>query len=249
MAVFDLDRFGGREHRPRAGARHLAAAGAGNGAVRAALEKLTATDMVDLAGNAPWRGPQRPCGLLANLRNLEYEHSNAKHVYRLLFEGLFVSLGSAMFSLLGFYIPPRPTAPSGYARRVFADDDRGRAGDARTDSLRGVDLVGVAGRQLWLLEIPNSAAFRAITFGAGVAGLVMAFRMWLSIESESFDGGGGVTWAWPGWTAAGSTCWVFLALSVPILTQYTVKPARMDDAERFFEVVEGIEPKRGSTLS
>ena len=38
---------------------------------------------------------------------------------------------------------------------------------------------------------------------------------------------------------------VFLALSVPILTQYTVEPARMDDAERFFEVVEGIEAKPG----
>ena len=38
---------------------------------------------------------------------------------------------------------------------------------------------------------------------------------------------------------------VFLALSVPILTQYTVKPARMDGAERFFEVVEGIEAKPG----
>ena len=34
---------------------------------------------------------------------------------------------------------------------------------------------------------------------------------------------------------------VFLALSVPILTRYTVQPARMSSAERFFEVVEGIE--------
>ena len=38
---------------------------------------------------------------------------------------------------------------------------------------------------------------------------------------------------------------VFVALSVPIVTQYAVQPARMDDAERFFEVVEGIEARPG----
>jgi hypothetical protein len=34
--------------------------------------------------------------------------------------------------------------------------------------------------------VPNSAAFRAIEIGSAVAALVMAFRMWLSIESEGF---------------------------------------------------------------
>ena len=41
----------------------------------------------------------------------------------------------------------------------------------------------------WLMEIPNSAAFRAIKFGSAIAGLVLAIRMWLSIESTSFGGG------------------------------------------------------------
>jgi hypothetical protein len=41
----------------------------------------------------------------------------------------------------------------------------------------------------WLLEVPNSAAFRAIRLGAGVAGLMLAIRMWLSIESKSFGVG------------------------------------------------------------
>jgi hypothetical protein len=40
----------------------------------------------------------------------------------------------------------------------------------------------------WLLEVPNSAAFRAIRLGAGVAGLMLSIRMWLSIESRK--GGG-----------------------------------------------------------
>ena len=39
----------------------------------------------------------------------------------------------------------------------------------------------------WLLEVPNTAAFRAIKIRAMIAGLVMAFRMWFSIESESFS--------------------------------------------------------------
>ena len=42
------------------------------------------------------------------------------------------------------------------------------------------------------MEGPNSAANRAILIGAEIAGLVMAFRMWFSIESdfegESVDG-------------------------------------------------------------
>jgi hypothetical protein len=48
----------------------------------------------------------------------------------------------------------------------------------------GVSLQDI--RQ-WLLEVPNSAAFRAIRLGAGVAGLMLAIRMWLSIESISFS--------------------------------------------------------------
>ena len=190
MAVFDLDRFGAGSIDHGLAQGHLAAAGAGTGAVRAALGKLTATDVVDLAANAAVAKALR--GLAdswRNLRNLEYEHSNAKHVYRLLFEGLFVSLGSAMFSLLGFYI-------AAAAYRAF----RIRSAESSLMMIAAVLVMlgqipfgvwiwsGLPDVRLWLLEIPNSAAFRAITFGAGVAGLVMAFRMWLSIESDSFDG-------------------------------------------------------------
>ena len=190
MAVFDLDRFGAGSIDHGLAQGHLAAAGAGTGAVRAALEKLTATDVVDLAGNgAVTKALRGLADSWRNLRNLEYEHSNAKHVYRLLFEGLFVSLGSAMFSLLGFYI-------AAAAYRAF----RIRSAESSLMMIAAVLVMlgqipfgvwiwsGLPDVRLWLLEIPNSAAFRAITFGAGVAGLVMAFRMWLSIESESFDG-------------------------------------------------------------
>ena len=190
MAVFDLDRFGAGSIDHGLAQGHLAEAGARTGAVRAALEKLTATDVVDLAGNgAVTKALRGLADSWRNLRNLEYEHSNAKHVYRLLFEGLFVSLGSAMFSLLGFYI-------AAAAYRAF----RIRSAESSLMMIAAVLVMlgqipfgvwiwsGLPDVRLWLLEIPNSAAFRAITFGAGVAGLVMAFRMWLSIESESFDG-------------------------------------------------------------
>ena len=108
LAGFDLRPFRRRQHRPWAGAGLPGGGGRPEPEpVRAALETLTVAEgeVVDVAANAAAAKALR--GLTdswRNLRNLEYEHSGAKHVYRLLFEGLFVSLGSAMFSLLGFYI-------------------------------------------------------------------------------------------------------------------------------------------------
>ena len=192
MAGFDLERFGTGSVDHGLAQGYLAEASAGAGAVRAAIERLTATpgETVDLAANAgAARALRRLTDSWRNLRNLEYEHSTPKHVYRLLFEGLFVALGSAMFSLLGFYI-------AAAAYRAF----RVRSAESSLMMIAAVLVMlgqipfgvwiwsGLPDVRLWLLEVPNSAAFRAITFGAGVAGLVMAFRMWFSIESESFDG-------------------------------------------------------------
>ncbi len=188
---YDLGRFGAGGIDHGLARRYLAEAGAGAAAVRAALEKATATG-TDLAANtAAARALRGVADSWRNLRNLEYEHSTPKHVYRLLFEGLFVSLGSAMFSLLGFYI-------AAAAYRAF----RVRSAESSLMMIAAVLVMlgqipfgvwiwsGLPDVRLWLLEVPNSAAFRAITIGAGVAGLVMAFRMWFSIESESFDGEG-----------------------------------------------------------
>ncbi len=192
MAAFDLDRFGAGSIDHGLAQGYLAEAGASVGAVRAALGKLATADggAVDPTANAAAARALR--GLTEswrNLRNLEYEHSNAKHVYRLLFEGLFVSLGSAMFSLLGFYI----AAAAYRAFRVRSAESSLMMAAAVLVMLGQIPFgvwiwSGLPDVRLWLLEVPNAAAFRAITFGAGVAGLVMAFRMWFSIESESFDG-------------------------------------------------------------
>ncbi len=189
--AFDLRRFGQGSIDHGLARGHLAVVGKGVAAARGALGKLTVADGAapDLAANAAVTRALR--GLADNwraLRNLEYEYSTSRHVYRLLFEGLFVALGSAMFSLLGFYI-------AAAAYRAF------RVRSAESSLMMAAAVVVMLGQipfgvwiwsglpdlRLWLLEIPNSAAFRAITFGAGVAGLVMAFRMWFSIESDSFD--------------------------------------------------------------
>ena len=121
---------------------------------------------------------------------LNYEASAAKRTYSFLFNGLFVSLGSAMFSLLGFYI-------AAAAYRAF------RVRSAESALMMAAALIVMLGQipfgvwlceslpdmRLWLLQKPNVAAFRAIAIGAGVASLVMAFRMWFSLESEGFGGG------------------------------------------------------------
>ena len=123
------------------------------------------------------------------LSNAQYQLSDLKQLYRLLYDGLAVSLGSAMFALLGFYI-------ASAAYRAF------RLQSMESGLMLGAALLVMLGQipfglwiweglpevRLWILEVPNSAAFRAVKFGAAVAGLVMAFRMWFSIESDSFGG-------------------------------------------------------------
>jgi hypothetical protein len=138
---------------------------------------------------------QKLSAILSNVGALRGElltagaaRSIQKGLYTVLYQGLFVSLGSAMFSLLGFYI-----ATAAY--RAF------RVRSWESALMMTAALVVMLGQmpfadyiseslpavRLWLLRVPNSAAFRAIEIGAAIAGLVMAFRMWLSIESQSFS--------------------------------------------------------------
>lgn len=118
----------------------------------------------------------------------QYRASGVRGAYALLYDGLFVALGSAMFSLLGFYI-------AAAAYRAF------RVRSAESALMMAAALVVMLGQipfglwiwegfpevRLWLLSVPSTAAFRAIKIGAAVAGLILAFRVWFSIESESFS--------------------------------------------------------------
>ena len=128
--------------------------------------------------------------LAASLQKVDvalYKKSSAKLTYDFVYEGFFVPLGSAMFSLLGFYI-----ISAGY--RAF------RVRSVESGLMMAAAVVVMLGQipfyiyisdalpeiRLWLLEVPSSAAFRAVKFGAAVAGLYMAIRMWFSIETASF---------------------------------------------------------------
>ncbi len=121
------------------------------------------------------------------LQEASYRTSLLRRIYSVLFDGFFISLGAAMFSLLGFYI-------CAAAYRAF------RVRSMESLLMMMAALLVMLGQipfglwisdslpevRLWLLQVPSTGAARAIEIGASVAGLVMAFRMWLSIESESF---------------------------------------------------------------
>ena len=105
-------------------------------------------------------------------------------LYEFLFNGLFNQLGSAMFALLGVYI----AAAAYRAFRIRSIESALMMGAALIVMLGQISFGRMVYEDMpairqWLLEVPNSAAFRAIRLGAGVAGLMLAIRMWLSIES------------------------------------------------------------------
>lgn len=116
-----------------------------------------------------------------------YERSTTRAVFTLFFDGLYVSLGAAMFSLLGFYI-------AAAAYRAF------RVKSVESALMIAAAFLVMLGQipfglwlwedfpelRQWLLQVPNAAASRAIEMGAAIAGLIMAFRMWLTIEAESY---------------------------------------------------------------
>jgi hypothetical protein len=113
--------------------------------------------------------------------------STAKGLYKCLFDGLFVSLGAAMFSLLAFYI-------ASAAYRAF------RVKSAEALLMMIAALLVMLGQipfgayltphfpeiRLWVLQVFSTPAFRGIALGAAVAFLAMAMRMWLSLETSAF---------------------------------------------------------------
>lgn len=120
---------------------------------------------------------------------LSIRTSRIKRSYDLMMDGLFNPLGAAMFSLLGFYI-------ASAAHRAF------RIRNLESGLMLASAIIVMLGQipfgmwlshhlpeiRLWLLQWPNGAAFRAISIGASLAGLVLSLRMWLSLDSS--DGGG-----------------------------------------------------------
>jgi len=110
-----------------------------------------------------------------------------KGLYKCLFDGLYVALGAAIFSLLAFYI-------ANAAYRAF------RVKSAEALLMMVAALLVMLGQipfgayiwgsfpqaRLWVLQVFSTPAFRGIALGAAVAGLAMAMRMWLSLETSAF---------------------------------------------------------------
>lgn len=123
---------------------------------------------------------------LTNFHTKEYNETTAYKLYKFLFEDVMGSLTTAMFSLLAFFMA---TA----AFRAF----RIRSFEAFLMVASGIIVIlgqipfGIylseyfPAIRLWLLQTPSSAAFRAIKIGSEIAGLLLIFRMWLSLESNA----------------------------------------------------------------
>lgn len=123
---------------------------------------------------------------VSELTQINHEKTFVKKISHFFFEGLFVPLGAAMFSLLAFYI-----ATAAY--RSF----RFRSMEAVV--MMVLAIIVMLGQiphgplyvspylpniRDWLLKYLNTPAFRAIFFGSAIAGLAMAVRMWLSLEKS-----------------------------------------------------------------
>jgi hypothetical protein len=116
------------------------------------------------------------------------DQSFSNRLYQILFSGLFIPLGSSMFSLLGFYV----VTAAFRAFRVRSTESLLMTLSALLVMLGQISFGLLlwpyfAEIRMWLLQTPNTAAFRAITIGAEVAALVLAFRMWLSLETDTFN--------------------------------------------------------------
>lgn len=115
--------------------------------------------------------------------NEAHEQSNAKQLFAFLYDSIFVALGAAMFSLLGCYI-------ASAAFRAF----RIRSFESALMMIAALLVIlgqipwgqswwsGFPVVRMWLLNIPSSAAFRAIEIGSAVAGIVLAWRIWLGFD-------------------------------------------------------------------
>lgn len=118
-------------------------------------------------------------------------HSLQTRLHALLYDGIFVALGSAMFALLGFYI-----AAAAYRAFRITSIEAGLMMTAALIVMLGQIPFGLwlwdgfPHVRLWLLTTPSSAAFRAVKLGAEIAGLLIAVRIWLSIESDAPGRGG-----------------------------------------------------------
>ncbi len=122
---------------------------------------------------------------------LQYKNKDSliKKLYLICFDGFFNPLVMSMFSLLGFYV----ATAAFKAFKIKSFESFLMMLSALIVILGQVPFGvkiwnGFPSLRLWLLSVPSTGAFRAITLGAFIAGLVMALRMWFSLEGHEKGG-------------------------------------------------------------
>lgn len=119
-------------------------------------------------------------------------------VYRYLFDGFYVSLGAAVFSVLAFYIATAAyrafrirTAEAGFMMAAAFIVMLGQiplgmwltSGIDRSSIFAPLRVENISG---WILAVINMAGSRAILFGVAVGALAMSLRIWLNLERGAF---------------------------------------------------------------
>ena len=119
-------------------------------------------------------------------------------VYRYLFDGFYVALGAAVFSVLAFYIATAAyrafrirTAEAGFMMAAAFIVMLGQiplgmwltSGIDRSSIFASLRVENISG---WILAVINMAGSRAILFGVAVGALAMSLRIWLNLERGAF---------------------------------------------------------------
>ena len=131
---------------------------------------------------------------------LQKAHPNSinKNLYDILFVGGLVSLDATMFSIVAFYIVSAAyrafrirsvEATLLLATAVVVMLGQIGLGEMLTQWLPATGFwhnLHIEVIRLWILQIPNSAVTRAISFGLGIGGLAVALRIWLGLERGSY---------------------------------------------------------------
>jgi len=119
-------------------------------------------------------------------------------VYNYLFDGFYVALGAAVFSVLAFYIATAAyrafrirTAEAGFMMAAAFIVMLGQiplgmwltGGIDRSSLFAPLRVENISG---WILAVINMAGSRAILFGVAVGALAMSLRIWLNLERGAF---------------------------------------------------------------
>lgn len=150
------------------------------------LSQYQQSSMEDIAkAHSDFESNTRQFAQLAHdVSDKNFVSDSSQQLKNLLRNGFFFPLGSAMFSLLAFYIAVaayrsfRIKSLEALIMMVFA------VVVMLGQIPQGPELISeqLPEFRLWILENISTPAFRAIAFGATIAGLSMAVRMWLSLE-------------------------------------------------------------------